>query len=271
LESAEGGPWLVGDWQDAVFLHYRVDPKRLRPLVPCDLDLYEGGAYVSLALATLTNLRLNTGERLVPWPGGPGARHGVVHVRTYIRHAHYPAEAGTFLLAEWLSNPASRLLGREIYGLPYRPVSLDYRQGPPAHALAGTVTDPAGASLRYAGTCAGGHGTSLRNGPRTCPRGSLDEFLLERYTAFTRCGAIDRMYRLWHQPWRQQAIDLTVEDRGLLAATGPWLVDARRAGAHYSAGVSDAWIGRPTCIQGAACTVPWSGKSFGGGEVGASR
>ena len=267
LESAEGGPWLVGDWQHAVFLHYRVAPQRLRPLVPCELDLYEGGAYVSLALATLTNLRLNTGGRMVPWLGGPAARHGVVHVRTYVRHARYPAEAGIFLLAEWLGNPASRLLGREIYGLPYRPASLDFRRGPQPDTMAGTASDPAGASLRYAGTCAG----APRTCPRTCARGSLDGFLLERYTAFTRRRSIDRMYRLWHQPWRQQALEATVEDRGLLAASGPWLEGARRAGAHYSAGVSDVWLGRPTCIQGTACTVPWSGKSFGDGEVSAGR
>ena len=74
---------------------------------------------------------------------------------------------------------------------------------------------------------------------------SLDEFLLERYTAFTKRGDTERLFRVWHQPWPQVPIDVTMLDESLLASTGPWFRHARRIGAHYSPGFETVWMGRP--------------------------
>jgi len=75
--------------------------------------------------------------------------------------------------------------------------------------------------------------------------GGLDEFLLERYTAFTKRGNADRLFRVWHQPWPQAPIDVTMLDESLVASTGPWFHDTRRIGAHYSPGFETVWMGRP--------------------------
>ena len=37
-------PLLFADWTDAVFAHYALDPAVLQPLVPFELDLFEGRA-----------------------------------------------------------------------------------------------------------------------------------------------------------------------------------------------------------------------------------
>jgi uncharacterized protein YqjF (DUF2071 family) len=76
---------------------------------------------------------------------------------------------------------------------------------------------------------------------------TLDEFLLERYTAFTVSapGGKPRRFRVWHRPWMQAALDVQIKDRSLLRRTGPWLDDGEVIGGHVSPGVTDVWIGRP--------------------------
>ena len=266
LEAAEGGPLLLGDWQRALWVHYRLDPRRLQPLIPFELDLWQGAAYISLAAFSLHRLRLTTGGRIVAWPAHAAQEQRFFIVRTCVRHRAYPLCAGSYLLAEWLSNPLSALLGRQAYGRPLRLAQLDYRHAPESAAVAGSVADPAGATLRYSAEDAPENpdrslqpGAVAAGSDQCAPsaRGSLDEFLLERYTIFTHDQGTDRLCRLWHRPWPKRPLNLRVEDHGLLAQTGPWLAHARLAGAHDSPGVADAWMGRPTCINGPACTRPW--------------
>jgi uncharacterized protein YqjF (DUF2071 family) len=102
-----------------------------------------------------------------------------------------------------------------------------------------------------------GEGGSLRYraeldaaaGPAACHEGSLDEFLLERYTAFTQWRGVRRFFRVWHSPWPVTPLAATVEDTSLLDATGDWITDARLIGAHYSRGVRDVWMGRPQLLR----------------------
>ncbi len=81
-----------------------------------------------------------------------------------------------------------------------------------------------------------------------CRTGSLDEFLLERYTAFTKRGPTKRLFRVWHSPWPQVPIEISRIEDGLIDATGPWFRRARRVGATYSPGFHEVWMGRPRRI-----------------------
>lgn len=67
---------------------------------------------------------------------------------------------------------------------------------------------------------------------------------MERYTAFTKRFIGRRMFRVWHEPWNQAPVGLSVTDASLLAETGDWSRTARYTAAHYSPGV-DVWMGRP--------------------------
>src|SRR5262249_36761392 len=82
-----------------------------------------------------------------------------------------------------------------------------------------------------------------------CPAGSLDEFLLERYTAFTSHMTSRRFFRIWHEPWKQQTIYIPANARGLLEPVWPGLPDANRAGANYPPGARDVWRGRPHRVR----------------------
>jgi uncharacterized protein YqjF (DUF2071 family) len=86
-------------------------------------------------------------------------------------------------------------------------------------------------------------------GPSPCPAGSLDEFLLERYTAFTKWWNLRRFFRVWHPPWPVTPLSATIEDSSLLRRTGDWITHARLVAAHYSPGLRDVWMGHPQILS----------------------
>jgi uncharacterized protein YqjF (DUF2071 family) len=134
------------------------------------------------------------------------------------------------------------LLGPRTYGLPYRLAKLDYRTDELRTGMSVDV---------QAANDAGRMQFECESDPCFTPvhaeTGSLDEFLLERYTAFTFGGARARnlLFRVWHEPWMQRSATVRVGQRSLLALTDASLSHARLAGGHLSAGVTDVWIGRP--------------------------
>jgi len=225
FERAEGRPLFHAGWRRTVFIHYEVDPAALGPQVPFPLETRDGKAYVSLVAFTLSELRFAR--------GGPGlVTHGFLNVRTYL-----PGN-GIYFLAEWLPNPFCVFLGPRLYGLPYRRGRLTYDHLHETGRLRGRVESPDGLLDFEAPVDPGARFEPSR-------RGSLDEFLLERYTAFTWRRGRERLFRVWHQPWLQVPIDLTVLDESLVASTGSWFRAARRIGANYSPGFETVWMGRP--------------------------
>jgi uncharacterized protein YqjF (DUF2071 family) len=192
---------------------------------------------VSLVAFTMRGLRPPRGGRAAALLTRPLATHGFLNVRTYVRHF---GEPGIYFLAEWLPNRLAVLLGPRLFGLPYRPGRLDYRHDHEGGALRGEVVpadDPG--RLRWRGETRPGAATGV------AAAGSLAEFLLERYAAFTwRPGRV-RRFRVWHPPWPLLPVRATLEEESALASTGPWRRAARPAGAHYSPGVPGVRIGPP--------------------------
>ena len=82
-----------------------------------------------------------------------------------------------------------------------------------------------------------------------CEAGTLSEFLMERYTAFTEWLGLKRRFRIWHLPWLQCSADVRVADDTLMSLTGAWAREARLIGANYSPGLTDVWMGRPVLAE----------------------
>jgi uncharacterized protein YqjF (DUF2071 family) len=78
--------------------------------------------------------------------------------------------------------------------------------------------------------------------------GSLDEWLMERYTAFNSVGGSKRFFRVWHPPWIQCSTSVCVTDQTLLTTNWPWFQRARPVGANFSPGFDEVWMGRPHAI-----------------------
>jgi uncharacterized protein len=235
--AVRGEPMFYARWDRAVFIHYATDPALLQPDVPFELDLRDGSAFVSLVAFTLSRMRPRLGGKLGEWIFKPIATHEFLNVRTYV---HHRGETGIYFLAEWLSNPLSVRLGPRSFGLPYRFGRLGYDHARADKTLHGRVEARDG-ELVYGGTV-------CREEFEPCAAGSLTEFLLERYTAFTQHGRRSRFFRVWHSPWPQAAAKVEVSDDTLIATTGLWWEAADLVGANYSPG-AEVWMGRPHRIQ----------------------
>lgn len=242
ISSAAGEPLFYADWLRAVFIHYEADPEALQRETPFELDLDDGRACVSLVAFTMRDMRLRIGGRLAAFLMKPIATHEFLNVRTYVRHQN---ETGIYFLAEWLSNPFSVLLGPLTFGLPYRLGRLEYQHEDETGDLHGAVSVPKKSSrLEYVATLA------PNDGFQPCAAGSREEFLMERYTAFTERNGVRRFFRIWHPPWPQAPAQIRMLDESLLATNWPWFKSAKLIGANFSPGVRRVWMGRPQRVDG---------------------
>ncbi len=233
MEQRAGETLFLADWVDAVFLHFEVSADLLQPEVPFKLDQFEGRCFVSFVAFTMRRLRFKAGGRLTRWITAPVANHRFLNLRTYVRHKDGP---GIFFMKEWLDNRLAVKLGPATFGLPYHSAKLDYDHD--SICPTGRVETEDGI-LEYGG------GKSDECAPAL--PGSLNEFLLERYIAYTSAGRRRKFFRVWHRPWEvAEMTDITLDNQSLLEGLkGAWVKGARLQAAHQTTGVTDVWMSRP--------------------------
>ncbi len=235
LLAMRGEPWFYADWDEVLMLHYRVDPDKLQANVPFELDLWNGEAYVSLVAFSMRHMRLRGEGRWREWLMRPVGHHPFLNVRTYVKHR---GERGIYFMAEWLPNLLSRVTGPPLFGLPYRWGRVNYQLDSKAKLLRGEVRSAFRKNtLKFEASTAGPHAP--------CQPGSLAEFLMERYTAFTSWHGWKRVFRIWHAPWLQCAVEPIMKCDSLIRLAGPWAAGAQFAGANYSPGAKSVWMSRP--------------------------
>ena len=242
LLSIRGEPLFLANWENLIFIHYETDPQELQRCVPYDLDCYHGRAFVSLVAFTMHGMRPRFGGRIGELLLRPIATHDFLNVRTYVRHK---GEPGIYFMREWLSSRIAACLGPWSFGLPYRFGRIDYQPSTGCgsagdHERRGKVEADAG-SFHF---CAAFEANDLG----ICTSESLDEFLLERYTAFTQFRKCRRFFHIWHEPWQQVPAKIQIATDDLIHSTGRWWRDARCIAANYSPGVN-VWMGWPHAID----------------------
>jgi uncharacterized protein YqjF (DUF2071 family) len=241
LLSAPGEPLFLAEWERALFIHYEIEAVILQRELPFQLDLRNGKAFISLVAFTMRDMRPHVGGKMAAWLFKPVATHSFLNVRAYVNHN---GERGICFLTEWLSSRLSVALGPPIYGLPYRFAKINYRHADEENDLRGKVDSNSGRFIYEARL-------APENQFRPCATGSLDEFLLERYTAFVWRGKPRRFFRVWHPPWPQMPAHVSIIDDTLLRETFPWFENARFIGANYSPGLRGVWMGRAhSCNSG---------------------
>ena len=218
-------------------IHFEVESVALQRVVPFPLDLREGRAYVSLVAFSMCDMRPRLGGRYSAWLFRPIATHDFLNVRTYVRQA---GEPGIHFLAEWLTSRLAVKLGPLTFGLPYQLGRIGYQHDWTAGELRGEVMDAGdGTRLAYRAEI------PERTDFQPCEQGTLEEWLMERYTAFNAAGPCRRLFRVWHPPWPQIPVTVTVTDATLLTERWPWFQEARLLGGNYSPGFEAVWMGRP--------------------------
>ena len=234
-------PWgearFIADWRRMLFVHFSLSPAVLAPQVPFALDTCDGRAFVSLVFFTLENMHAPGTGRLGRWLLAPISDHFFLNVRTYVRHADV---TGIQFLAEWIPNPLSLRLGPLTYGLPYRMGGFSHHRG------SANGVDHLSVHGREEKTAL--HLAFPHHRPDTaglCPPGSTDEFLLERYTAYTCRNGVARRFHVDHDPWLATRADWVRFDLPLVEKVFPWFREAAFHSAHLSEGVVNVRMGRP--------------------------
>jgi uncharacterized protein len=85
LLSLAGEPLFFADWLRTLMIHYEVDAGALQRVVPFELDLRDGRAFVSAVAFTLSGMRPRIASRVTGWLLKPIATHHFLNVRTYVR------------------------------------------------------------------------------------------------------------------------------------------------------------------------------------------
>ena len=256
LLSQWSEPLFLADWREVLMMHFEVDPDALQRDISYPLDLRGGRAFVSVVAFTMHGMRPRLGGRLGAWLFSPIATHHFLNVRTYVRHGN---ERGIHFITEWLSNRLAVALGPRTFGLPYCYGHIRYQNHWRSSELSGQVQDAkTGVTFRYRATL-----PSCEFTP--CEQGTLDDWLMEHYTAFTghpsnrslqifvpggtKICTARKYFHVWHAPWSQCPAQVISIEKTLLDENWSWFKDARLVGANYSPGVWDVWMGRPHAVD----------------------
>jgi uncharacterized protein YqjF (DUF2071 family) len=187
-------PWVMGQtWEDLLFMHWPVDPERLRKVVPeqIPIDTFEGSAWVAVTPFAVTGMRPRFS---VPLPYT--ARFPEVNVRTY---ATIGGKPGIWFFSLDTTNRLAVAAARRAYRLPYFPASIDMERAGGRvelrHERTQADAPPAALSVAY--------GPSGQEAPRPPAPDSFEEWACERYCLYTLDDR-GRVLRgqIHHPPWQ---------------------------------------------------------------------
>jgi uncharacterized protein YqjF (DUF2071 family) len=186
-----------------------VPVEQIRAHVPpeLELDLFEGGAWVSVTPFEVRGTRL---RGVLPPP--LLSRFPELNVRTYVTVADRP---GIWFFSLDAGSALAVLAARAAYRLPYfRAAMAIDAPGEPWFDYRSERTDPRGAPAAFRGRyrATGGH--------RHADPGSLEAWLVERYRLYTvdrgRVYAAD----IHHRPWTLQHAEADIEANTMAAPLG---------------------------------------------------
>lgn len=198
-------------WRHVLFLHWRVPPERLLPLLPpgLELDVYDGEAYVGLIPFTMAGVR----PALCPPVPFLSSFHET-NVRTYVHVGG--RDPGVWFFSLDASSTPAVVGARALMNLPYFRARIDMTVGPDGptidYQLRRRWPGPKSAAcdVRYA----------PRGPVSPAVPGSLEHFLVERYILYHVVRGRLHRARVHHAPWPLQGADVSMRHESLTAAAG---------------------------------------------------
>ncbi|MCW7456920.1 DUF2071 domain-containing protein [Leptospira bandrabouensis] len=101
------------EWNDVLFLHYQIQEKDLRKLVPdfLELDSFEGSYFVSVVAFTMNQIYIRN-----TFPIGYFSNFHEVNLRTYVKNKNKP---GVYFLSIEAEKLIPTVMAKLLSGLPY--------------------------------------------------------------------------------------------------------------------------------------------------------
>lgn len=212
-------------WEELTFLHWRVDPGLVAPLLPRGTtpDLFDGATYVGLVPFRLADAGVARGPA-VPWLG----TFAETNVRLYSVDA--AGQRGVVFRSLEAARLAVVLAARVGFGLPYTWARMRVDRTPTTitYTTARRLPGPRGAGGRIV----------VEPGERIAEPDLLAQFLTARWGLHTR--HLGRLLYVpnEHEPWPLHHARLVHLDDSLVAAAGlPGLVDRAPDSVLWSPGV----------------------------------
>ena len=189
-------------------MHWRIDAKLLRPLIPdaLEIDTFDGSAWIAIAPFTMWDIRAFP-PFIPPIPGMNSAHE--LNVRTYV---HYDRVPGVWFFSLDCNSAAAVLGARTFFHLPYFNADIDLEEDGNTIDYSLTRTDEPPASLQASWTV----GETI---PFTHP-GSLEFFLTERYCLYSEDDGEPYRARIHHQPWPLQKAGLKSFESTMIESQG---------------------------------------------------
>lgn len=213
-------------WQQLTFIHWEVPADLLRPLIPAELtlDTFEGRAFIGLVPFTMRDIRLRF---LPPWPGMIDFHE--TNVRTYVHHRG--GVPGVWFFSLDAASRTCVLGARATYHLPYHfaRMNLDAKEDVVRYESERLWPAPRPAVGRVA--------TRIGRSIGSAAKGTLEDFLCERYVLYAKRG--ERLYRgsVHHTPYPLHEATLESLDESLVASAGIDVSSTPPMSVLYSPGV----------------------------------
>src|SRR5947208_11619686 len=123
-ERPAGLPLMHQQWGKLLFMHWRIEERKLRPLIPAQLeiDTFDGTAWIGIIPFTMWDIRA-----LPPFlPAMPGLSSAhELNVRTYV---YYDGVPGVWFFSLDCNHAAAVIAARAFYHLPYYNAKIDLEQ-----------------------------------------------------------------------------------------------------------------------------------------------
>lgn len=201
-----GSPIMRQNWDRLLFMHWPMEARRLRPLIPSalEIDTFEGQAWIGVTPFTVSGLRPVVG------PGLPGLKSfHELNVRTYVLFHGRP---GVWFFSLYASKTIPVLAARLAYALPYvkATIQVEWSRGSIDYRLQRRSEKQTEFSASWR------PGAALR-APDT---ESLAFFLVERYCLYAASGSQLYQARVYHVPWSLQDVERFAGHSTVIAAQG---------------------------------------------------
>jgi uncharacterized protein YqjF (DUF2071 family) len=197
---------MAQTWYDLLFAHWPVPVEVLRPLIPpgLELDTYEGRAWLGVVPFGMRDIYL----RRLPLRTPLYSRFLELNVRTYVTAGSSDGKAGVWFFSLDAANGLAVAAARASVRLPYFPARMERGEG---WYKSERTLGRADFEARFS--------VGVEQG--TAAKGSLEEFLVERYQLFsTALGPVLWRVPVRHAPWKLFAVEIAQVRESLSAAAG---------------------------------------------------